>query len=966
MQPARLKTTMKILISYAHSDLEHYTSLMKHLTTVDKLVEAWEDSRLQATPDCVRALDTKLSDCCLMVLLISPAFMESSFITRHELQTLFRQHEERGMKFLPILLQASDLNSLPFNKLSILPKGLVPIEKSLYPSEEWKVIARYIHSQIQELPNPQKTVLSRLLALENLPQPSTRVIGRIDELQVIDRGFNDKQTNIISIIGDSGVGKSALVYEWLERLKPRYGDAKCVFTWSFQNQCNRNVYAESSDRFFERVLAFYGYQETAPLSIEAKAQQLVTYLRHAPVILVLDGLEPLQHMKDKIYSQVGQLADTGLKILLHKLQQQPLGKNSIVLLTSRVPLTDAEATLRYCHYFNLSPLSVGDGAIFLESLGSKGLPRHLTSLSRQCRGYPLALLLLANFLKTFHESDCTVGEKLLEKIDSLNNPTLSLLQFYETAWAEDAPERLLLQLLGLLDRRMRSGEKVELEVKLNAVQVLKHLPDEDNFRVSQYLRTLGLLCQEITHQEQERYDTHPLIRHYFSQQLRQRHPESWQQAHRILFQYFQGVPTQEYPDNLRDLIPLYEAVQHGCMAGEYSLALQLFRHRIWREDVAYTARELGVLGQDLATLSHFFIEHWKIPAASLSVDEKLWLCSTVSFYLIALERLSEAFDTLQLAIEYYQIQKRWDDAAIYTRKMARLYLAEGDTSEALGLAQHAAQMKNCDPAQQNLNQACMAMMLHQCGAIPNALTIFKNLPPLSGIYVAKQVNLQLACSDEVEAREALLMRLQSEQQRVFSNLLDQAFQRLALAKLLFSLKRYEEAHPAFEQAIETVRKLNTTIDLPEFLLAYANFHRQQGNFEHSLLLLQEVLEITERCAMPLYRIETYILRANVLLDKKYRKVSLRKASLPASLNFSQQDHSVQDAVEAYQAAEKIMSAQAYRLAAAPLALLKARLAYYQNRFQEVHPALSTAQNLILKWGQEGLLSEWEQLRFELV
>ncbi|MEN9460888.1 MAG: hypothetical protein RIS84_908 [Pseudomonadota bacterium] len=958
---------MKILISYAHSDLEHHTTLMKHLATVDKVVEAWEDSRLQqAIPDCVKELDAQLSHCRLVVLLISPAFMNSPFITHPDLLYLFRLHEERGVKILPVLLQASDLNHLPFNKLSILPKGLVPIEKSLYPSEEWKVIAQSIHSQIQEQPAPQKSILSRLLALDNLPQPSTRVIGRIDELQVIDRGFNDKQTNIISIIGDSGVGKSALVYEWLERLKPRYGDAKCVFTWSFQNQCNRNAHAESSDRFFERVLAFYGYQETAPLSIEAKAQQLVNYLRQAPVILVLDGLEPLQHMKDCIYSQVGQLADTGLKILLHKLQQQPLGKNSIVLLTSRLPLTDAEATLHYCHYFNLSPLSVGDGAIFLESLGGKGLPRHLTSLSRQCRGYPLALLLLANLLKTFYASDCTAGEKLLENIDPQLNPTLTMLRFYETKWAEDAPERLLLQLLGLLDRRMRSGEKVELEVKLNAVQALKYLPDEDNFRVAQYLRSLGLLCQEITHQEQDRYHTHPLIRHYFSQQLRQRHPESWQQAHRILFHYFQGVPTQEYPDNLRELMPLYEAVQHGCMAGEYSLALQLFRHRIWREDVAYTARELGVLGQDLATLSHFFIEHWKTPAASLSVDEKLWLCSTVSFYLIALERLPEAFDTLRLAIQCYETQKRWNDAAIYTRKMARLYLAEGNISEALGLAQHAAQMELCDPAQQHLNQACLAMMLHQFGRVAEALEIFNNLPPLSGIYVAKQVNLQLTCSNEVEPREALLRRLQAEQQRVFSNLLDQAFQRVALAKLLFSLKRYEEAHPAFEQAIETARKLNTTIDLPEFLLAYANFHRQQGNFEHSLLLLQEVLEITERCAMPLYQIEASILKANVLLDKKYRKAHLKKASLPASLNFSQQDHSVQDALEAYQTAEKSSEEEWYGLAAAPLALLKARLAYHQNHFSEVQPALSEAHHAILKLGQAGLLPEWEQLRVELV
>ena len=75
---------------------------------------------------------------------------------------------------------------------------------------------------------------------------------------------------------------------------------------------------------------------------------------------------------------------------------------------------------------------------------------------------------------------------------------------------------------------------------------------------------------------------------------------------------------------------------------------------------------------------------------------------------------------------------------------------------------------------------------------------------------------------------------------------------------------------------------------------------------------------------------------------------------------------VQDALEAYQAAEKSSEEEWYSLAAAPLALLKARLAYHQNRFQDVHPALSAAHRSILELGQEGLLPEWEQLRFELV
>lgn len=61
-------------------------------------------------------------------------------------------------------------------------------------------------------------------------------------------------------------------------------------------------------------------------------------------------------------------------------------------------------------------------------------------------------------------------------------------------------------------------------------------------------------------------DAHQLIREYFADQLRTRHPELFQSAHGRLFDYLCET-TEHRPDELEGLQSLYQVVVRSCLAG---------------------------------------------------------------------------------------------------------------------------------------------------------------------------------------------------------------------------------------------------------------------------------------------------------------------------------------------------------------------------------------------------------------
>ncbi len=83
------------------------------------------------------------------------------------------------------------------------------------------------------------------VSLYKLPVTGDRLFGREKELKLLDEAWTEHHTHILTLVAWGGVGKTALVNQWLNQMETdNYRGAQKVFGWSFYSQgaeCGRDV-----------------------------------------------------------------------------------------------------------------------------------------------------------------------------------------------------------------------------------------------------------------------------------------------------------------------------------------------------------------------------------------------------------------------------------------------------------------------------------------------------------------------------------------------------------------------------------------------------------------------------------------------------------------------------------------------------------------------------------------------------
>jgi tetratricopeptide (TPR) repeat protein len=214
--------------------------------------------------------------------------------------------------------------------------------------------------------------------------------------------------HVLSIIAWGGVGKTALVIEWMNRLSTKdWPGLERVFDWSFYSQGTRETGTASADTFVREALIFFGDTVMAAgnETAERKGVRLAELVAQRPTLLVVDGLEPLQAPK------TGELRDPAVRALLLGLARHNPG---LCVLTSRQRVDDLKPGLdTVTPELQLEHLEDTDGARLLDSLGvrkSGGAPiqdndPELIAASRESGGHALTLHLLGTYLAEAHGGD---------------------------------------------------------------------------------------------------------------------------------------------------------------------------------------------------------------------------------------------------------------------------------------------------------------------------------------------------------------------------------------------------------------------------------------------------------------------------------------------------------------------------------------------------------------------------------
>ncbi|MEM9555124.1 MAG: hypothetical protein AAGC60_12790 [Acidobacteriota bacterium] len=768
------------------------------------------------------------------------------------------------------------------------------------------------------------------VAVSRLPTAPEHLLGRNDELARLDAAWADPETHVVSLVAWGGVGKTSLVATWAARLARKNYDGADVFDWSFYSQGSRDQSSASGDRFIDRALRFFGDESMADSARSAweKGARLAELVARRKTLLVLDGLEPLQHGEKSPLS--GELKDPGVAALLRGLAQRNSG---LCVVTTRVPVEDLETFRRgTAPEWRLEHLSTEAGVALLGQLGVDGARKELEALVNEVRGHALTLHLVGRYLALAHGGDVRRRDRFdFREVDAevQGGHACRAMAAYES-WLEAEGEvgaRMLavLRILGLFDRPADAA----------CLAVLRWPPASGGLTdawfspVKGWLRWLrrrsepidesawdtavsrlveaGLVVREAENLDEPTLDAHPLVREHFGRRLRDDDAAAWRAGHGRIYEHLTST-TEHRPDSVEGLEPLYQAVAHGCWAGRVQEACEaVYIGRILRgmgPNGFYSTKQLGAFGADLGAVACFFEQPWSRLAPSLAEAAQAWLLNQAAFRLRALGRLLEAVEPMRVGLERAVAGEDWRNAAIRAGNLSELELTLGDVDEAVRDAERSVDFadRSGDAFQEMSKRTTLADALHQAGRRAEALERFveaeamqakrqPRYPLLYSLQGFRYCDLLLADAEraaagslaaQASAENGLIRLLQEVERRALQTvewaednqlpILTVALDRLTIGRVrlygaLLTDLSVDVAEEAIKQAVDGLRRAGDVEFVVRGLFTRAWLRAAQDRPDDARRDLDEAEEIARRGPMPLYLADIHLYRARLFDDR---------------------------------------------------------------------------------------------------
>ncbi len=728
---------------------------------------------------------------------------------------------------------------------------------------------------------------------DKLPITGSELFGREDELAILDAAWADDSIRVQTVVAWGGVGKTALINGWLNRMaQDNYRGAERVYGWSFYSQGAAEGRQASAEIFMQETLSRFGDPDPEDGTAEEKGRRLAELVRAQKTLLILDGLEPLQHPPHEAYGQEGRLKDRGLAVFLRQLAAAQPG---LCVITSRERVTDLlNQTGATVKEMNLEQLSTSAGVTLLKKVGIKGRDQDLKKAVEEYNGHALALTLLGNYISVCCNGDIRKRDTIppLTQERRQGGHAKRVMAAYRNH-LKGSPELDILFLLGLFDRPADAGAIAVLRQAPAITGVtgrLQNLSEVDWFYALDHLRQAHLLAQEIL-EKPGSLDCHPLIREYFGERLSHEKPDGFKAAHERLYHYYKDLPKKELPDTLEEMAPLFAAIAHGCAAGLHQSALDdVYWKRVLRGEEFYCTRKLGAFGSDLAALSHFFHKPWSAPAAGLNESDKALVLSWAAFRLRAMGRSVEAVEPFQTSLNFEVNQKNWKGAAQVASNLSELLLTLGRVAEAVDYGRQGVKFADDsgDAFQKTVNRATAADALLAAGERQEAEALFRQAeemqkerqleyPLLYSLQGYRYCDLLLEKGEIRQVVERAEKTLEWAEK--FGSLLSKAIDKLTLGRAHLLLAREllgqgkkeegeetrERAGEFLQQAVAGLRQAGAQEFLVRGILTRAVFLREVGDYEKAQGDLDEAFEIIEAGAMKLFLVDYHLEAARLYL-----------------------------------------------------------------------------------------------------
>ena len=728
---------------------------------------------------------------------------------------------------------------------------------------------------------------------DRLPTVAGKFFGREQELQLLNKAWRSEQSTIVEFVASGGTGKTKLLRHWLDRsMADKAMGINAVIAWSFYSQGASEDKQISSRLFFDHAITELGSQSTDFPTDEARGEHLARLLRQRRCLLILDGLEPLQHASA---ANRGELKDRALRQMLRTLA---LDNQGLCVITTRIAVDELKDRQPQVIQKELDNLQAADAVELLKDLQVHGADKDLHKAAQEYSCHALSISLLGNLLYRRYGGDIRKRDLIPDLVDSESvekdsRHAFKVVQAYERWFSEDkqySAELTLLRLLGLFDHPIELDDLQVLQ-QARIPQLTAGINPNAWSSAIAMLRDEHHLLAQANNPQDDQLDCHPLIRAYFAHRLKNQSPDAWQAAHAQLYEYYKNLPNKEQPDTLDEMQPLFRAVAHGCAADLHQQALdEVYWPRIQRSGEYYLPKKLGAFSDDLTTLAHFFVTPWSTPAPSLPSDYQAVTLSWAGFSLRALGRLREAQQPMQAGEAMRVQQENWQEAAKDASNLSELQLTLGEVAAAVasGKRSVAHADRSEDLFQRMGKRTTHADALHQYGEQEAAFALFQaaedlqeqlqpQYPQLYSLQGFHYCDLLLARgeSQQVLGRAKYALTISERNQW----LLDIALEHLSLGRAHLQQQQLSAAQQHLDQAVNGLRDASQQQYLPLGLLARAELYRQQGDYGKAQKDLQEVREIAERSEMQLHLCDYHLAMAKLLRTRTDQALDQNQAAI---------------------------------------------------------------------------------------
>lgn len=237
---------VKVFISYSHEDKQYLNDLVKYLSNMKRQREitTWTDRDITGGSPWRNEIDENLEVAEIVLLLISPDFINSEYCFDIEMRAAMQRHEAKLARVIPVYLRVTDVKGSLIEDLQGLPNDRVPISKWSDKDEAWKNVVEGLRSSIVdflearpmvELVSPKDSSVTFSSAHESwLDDTEVALVHRVvdkvklskiyiePDLLVINKDFHSKvrksinassllkESRLSVVIGEEQAGKTSL------------------------------------------------------------------------------------------------------------------------------------------------------------------------------------------------------------------------------------------------------------------------------------------------------------------------------------------------------------------------------------------------------------------------------------------------------------------------------------------------------------------------------------------------------------------------------------------------------------------------------------------------------------------------------------------------------------------------------------------------------------------------------------